>query len=86
MPYRGEHSCRIRQPGEFQPESFRRIKNGKLSIIIGKLKGESSTTTQAFRYPTESWTEAEARAHCEKQEGRFEAAMDDAIRRGAGHE
>ncbi len=80
MPYRGEHACRVRQPGEFQPDSFRRIKNGKLVILIGKLKGESSTTTQAFRYPTDDWTEAEARTHCEKQGGRFDAAMDEAIR------
>jgi len=74
MPYSNEHSCRIREPGEFEDKSFRRIKQGKLSIIIGKLKGKSSTTTQAFRYPKDDWTEASARAHCKAQEGRFEAA------------
>jgi hypothetical protein len=50
------------------------MKNGKLSIIIGRLKGKSSTTTQAYRYPTSDWTVEEARAHCEKAGGRFEAA------------
>jgi len=74
MPYPSEHACRIRQPGEFQENSFRRIKQGKLSIIIGKLKGKTTTTTQAFRYPKESWTADEARAHCKKQGGSFEAA------------
>jgi len=83
MPYRGEHSCRVRQPGEFQPDSFRRIKNGKLSVVIGKLKGESATTTQAFRYPTEDWQESEARKHCEDNDGKFEPAMDEAIRNAA---
>lgn len=74
MPYPSEHSCRIRQPGEFQENSFRRIKQGKLSIIIGRLKGKTTTTAQAYRYPKESWTEAAARDHCQKQGGSFEAA------------
>jgi hypothetical protein len=75
MPYEQEHSCRIRQPGEFQADSFRRIKQGRLSIIIGRLKGKTATTTQAFRYPKDSWTEAAARAHCKEQGGSFEAAI-----------
>lgn len=74
MPYPNEHSCRIREPGQFQENSFRRIIQGRLSVIIGKLKGQSSTTVQAFRYPTEDWTEAEARKHCKEQGGRFEPA------------
>jgi len=84
MPYPGEHSCRILEPGTFQPKSFRRIVQGKLAIIIGKLKGESTTTTQAFRYPVDDWPEADARAHCKKQKGRFESAMTGAIREAAG--
>ena len=47
MPYENEHACRIREPNEFQKKSFRRIKKGSLSIIIGKLLGKSTTTTQA---------------------------------------
>ena len=74
MPYPNEHSCRIRQPGEFQSNSFRRIKQGKLSIIIGRLKGKTTTTTQAYRYPKSSWTPGEARAHCQKAGGSFEPA------------
>ena len=94
MPYPNEHACRIRDPGDFQPKSFRRIQSGekggkgprdgkRLSIIIGKLKGKSETTTQAFRYPSDEWTEAQARSHCKEQDGRFEAAMDSAIRERA---
>ena len=74
MPYPNEHACRVREPGEFEPKSFRRIAQGKLSIIIGKLKGKSTTTTQAYRYPTGEWTEAEARKNCEDHGGRFEPA------------
>jgi len=89
MPYPNESSCRIRSPGQFQPESFRRIKSGKLNIIIGRLKGQTTTTTQALRYPKETWTEAEARTHCEEQKGRFEpsanATMNQTIRQKAGH-
>lgn len=74
MPYPSEHSCRVRDPGAFQENSFRRIKQGKLSIIIGKLKGKTTTTAQAYRYAKESWTESAARAHCKEQGGSFEAA------------
>lgn len=84
MPYPGEHSCRISEPSRFQPKSFRRIVQGKLAIIIGKLTGESTTTTQAFRYPIDDWSEADARAHCKDQKGRFESAMTGAIREAAG--
>lgn len=89
MPYPNEHACRIRQPGEFQEKSFRRIKQGKLAIIIGKLKGQSSTTTQAFRYPKDIWTVEQAREHCKENKGRFEPAtnraMNEEIRKKAGH-
>ncbi len=74
MPYPNEHACRIRQPGEFEKDSFRRIKKDNLAIIIGRLEGEEDTTTQAFRYPKDDWTKAEAKAHCKEQDGAFEAA------------
>jgi hypothetical protein len=77
MPYPNEHSCRLRQPGEFQPDSFRRIKNKDLVMIIGRLKGKDTTTTQAYRYPKADWTEAKAKAHCEDAGGSFEAASKD---------
>ena len=79
-PYPNEHSCRLRDPSEFQQDSFRRIKQGKLHIIIGRLKGESTTTAQAYRYPTEDWTESEARSHCKDAGGSFEAAAKAAAR------
>jgi len=88
MPYPNEHACRLRSPGAFQKGSFRRVTQGRLAIIVGRLKGKSTTTAQAYRYPRDRWSEAEARAHCREHGGRFEPASNDqvnsAIRRAAG--
>lgn len=88
MPYPNEHACRLRDPGDFQENSFRRIKrkhNGKeYSVIVGKLKGEDSTTEQAYRYDKDTWDADEARTHCEDHEGTFEAALQDMARRSMG--
>lgn len=75
MPFPNEHSCRLRQPGEFKKGSFRRIKlSDGLDAIIGRLKGKTSTTTQALRYAKTKYTEERARTHCKKKKGSFEAA------------
>jgi hypothetical protein len=74
VPYPNEHSCRLRDPGDFQPDSFRRISSGRRQIIVGRLKGQSTTTAQAYRYPTSEYSEAEARKDCEAAKGSFEAA------------
>jgi len=74
MPYPNEHSCRIRNPDDFQKDSFRRIIQGKLAIIIGRLKGKTTTTAQAYRYPTKDWAEKDAKEHCEEHGGTFHPA------------
>jgi hypothetical protein len=76
-PYPNEHACRMADPDKMAPNSFRRVVRGKLALIIAKLKGERTTTLQAFRYPKSKWTEAAARAHCQKAGGSFEAATGD---------
>lgn len=78
-PYPNEHACRIRDPDDFQPDSFRRVGQGsgenRLFLILGRLKGESKTTLQAFRYPVENWTASRAKAHCSRHDGiEFEPA------------
>ena len=78
MPYPNEHACRIREPSEFQNDSFRRIKSGSVSIIIGRLKGETKTTTQAIRYPKDSWDAERARKDCADKGGKFTAASTEA--------
>lgn len=74
MPYPNEHSCRLKNPDLFQVDSFRRMSQGKLSIVIGKLKGQRTTTTQAYRYPIGRWRKDEARKHCEEHKGTFHEA------------
>lgn len=75
MPYRNERSCRLKDPALFQSESFRRIEQGRLSIIIGRLKGHVETTAQAYRYLIDQWSEDQARGHCEKEGGSFHPAQ-----------
>ena len=69
MPFPNESACRVRPPGQFQPGSFRRISEGRLDIIIGRPRGQTTTATQAFRYPIDDWDIAEARSHCRRNGG-----------------
>lgn len=77
-PYENEHSCRLRNPDDFQDDSFRsttRDHNGKeYRVIMGKLQGKDTMTEQAFRYNKETWTESEANTHCKDHDGTFEPA------------
>ncbi len=77
-PYPNEHACRLRNPGDFQDGSFRRMtrqSDGKTySIVMGRLKGETTLTEQAYRYDKDTWDADEARSHCEEHDGSFEAA------------
>ena len=57
------------------------MKKGKLSIIIGRLIGKKTTTTQAYRYPTKSWTEAEAKKHCKENKGTFHTAAKQKVKK-----
>lgn len=78
MPYLNEHSARIRNPSDFQEDSFRRIKAAPgISIIIGRLKGETTATTQAYRFDKDKFTSPEAKAWLKEHDEKytlFEAA------------
>jgi len=80
-PYPNEHACRLRDPGDFQDGSFRRTSRdheGKsYDVIMGRLKGETTMTEQAYRYPKDTWDAPEARSHCSDHDGTFEAAASD---------
>jgi hypothetical protein len=81
MPYPQFHACRLRQPSAFQPDSFKTMTRDhhgkKYDVIIGKLKGESASTEQAFRYPKDVWTTKLARGHCQSHKGiSFEPAKE----------
>jgi len=77
-PYPTEHACRLRDPGDFEKDSFRRTERdheGKpYSVIMGKLTGETTMTEQAYRYPKDAWDTDVAKAHCDSHGGTFEAA------------
>ena len=77
-PYPNEHSCRLRDPETLDiVGSGERKHNGKTyRVIFGKPKGkpEAGSVEQAYRYPVETWSEDEARNHCQDHGGNFEAA------------
>lgn len=77
-PYPSEHACRLRDPGDFQDDSFRRISREsdgrRYDVIVGRLEGETTMTEQAYRYPRDIWSEAQARRHCDEHGGDFEPA------------
>ena len=82
MPYPNEHACRLRDPGDFQADSFRRTsrthEGKRYAVIMGRLKGEEELTEQAYRYPSDGWTADEARSHCDTHEGQeFSAASEE---------
>lgn len=81
-PYPNEHACRLKDLDDFQEGSFKRTEReheGKMySIIMGRLKDESTMTEQAYRYDKEVWAVAEARSHCKDHDGTFEAATTEA--------
>ncbi len=77
-PYENEHSCRLRDPGDFKDGSFRSYERDhegkKYRVIAGRLKGEDTMTEQAFRYSKGTWDADAARKHCQSHDGSFEAA------------
>jgi len=77
-PYPNEHACRLRDPDDFDADTFRRTEretDGKTyAVIMGKLKGEDTMTEQSYRYPTADWRADAAREHCHDHGGTFEPA------------
>ena len=54
---------RVRPPEDFDPESFRTIvldEEKGIKAVIGKLPGKDTTTTQAFLFEGEGWTQESA--------------------------
>lgn len=89
MPYPNEHACRLNPPSKYQAGSFRRIQRGegenRVSIIIARPKGKTTTEGQAIRYPKEVWTASRARSDCQNRNGTFEAAATTASELDVAH-
>jgi len=63
MPYPSEHAARVRDPDDFQPNSFRsKTLPGGVRLILGRLRDESTMTVQAYRFPADSYSVEEAKA------------------------
>lgn len=63
-PYPNEHAARVQNPDGFEPNSFRsKTLPGKagVRIVMGKLKGETSMTVQAYRFASDSFTPEQAK-------------------------
>lgn len=62
-PFPNEHAARILPPGDFQQDSFRskKIATG-IRIIVGRLKGKTTTTAQAYRLHVDHFSASEAKA------------------------
>lgn len=62
-PFPSEHAARVKDPSEFEQDTFRRknIANG-VDIIIGKLKGSDKTEVQTYRFDKKLFTEEQAKA------------------------
>jgi len=72
VPYPNEHAARIKKPGDFEKDSFRRKKiTDGIDIIVGKLKGESKTTTQAYRFKKDKYTADEAKKWLKDNEVKY---------------
>lgn len=69
MPYPNEHAARVRDPGDFEPGTFRsktlpKSEGGKggVRLISGHLKGETEMTAQSYRFPVDLYSADEAKA------------------------
>lgn len=75
-PYPNEHSARIKSPGLFDEDTFRRKNDGTIygkikvpataAVIWAKYKGQTKPSDnphpQAIRFPTDNWTVVQAKA------------------------
>jgi hypothetical protein len=63
MPYPNFHSARVSDPGTFEESSFRyvKLKGTSVETVMAKKKGEKSMEIQAYRFPVEKFTAAEAK-------------------------
>ena len=76
QPYPNEHACRVNDPKKYERFARKEFEHEgkKYYAIIGFFK-DGGSEVQAYRYPKDTWTEAQAREHCKNHEGQtFEAA------------
>ena len=77
MPYQNFHTCRLKNPSLYQPDSFKTLhtKTKGLTLISGKLKETGKSETQSFRYDKKIWNKKKAEIHCDSRNGSFVGAV-----------
>lgn len=76
MPFPNEHACELKDPGQY--DRIRRVNCDRkhedkcIDVLYGVKDGKSED--QAYRYPKDTWSAADARAHCQDHDGTFEEA------------
>ena len=76
-PYENEHSCRLQSPDKYKKFARKNCyakSDGKCIDFIFGIKEDGKSEVQSMRYNKDEWTEAEAKKHCDKHGGTFEAA------------
>jgi len=73
MPYKTEHSCRLRDPSTVRITGRKAGSGKNPDRLLGKTRA-GTTVVQSLRFPVARFTEAEARAACGSSGGTFEAA------------
>lgn len=79
QPYPNEHACRVNDPKKYERFARKEFEHEgkKYYAIIGFFK-DGGSEVQAYRYPKDVWSEAQAREHCKNHDGQtFEAARTD---------
>jgi len=75
-PYPNEHSCRLKPPNykKYSRKNCYKKHDGKCIDFVFGIIGPDESELQSMRYPTKTWDESSARAHCKEHDGTFEPA------------
>jgi HK97 family phage prohead protease len=77
-PMPNNHACVIDASLKVVGSMTRKHDGKEYTVRIGKKEGGGSGD-HSYLYPKDTWTEAEARAHCKEHDGSFEAATGKSI-------
>jgi len=79
-PLPNEHSCRLTDPEKYKKfarkNCYQKHEGKCIDFVFGIISADESEL-QSMRYPTKTWTEKSARAHCKEKEGTFEPAKEE---------
>lgn len=75
MPYENRHYCQIRPCDDFKKGSLNRKEVQKgIAIVTGELAESDKPATQSFDYDKKTYSEEQAKKHCDQNNGLFSPA------------